>query len=459
MNEKIDRFSRIDCVEGVTPDYKEAVVKLQIAPSALNTYNGQVMLIVSCNILSRWVKKLVVDVPEETSCVIKKYKGRNLRDVISDIVTAGREDLQSTFDSASLTQFTLSIGERAPGNAVWINCNGWLAGYGYNWNDIPQANPANSVVSASFAACLGVAEIFRQAIGITPQKFKKWFSLHNFESSSNFDGLPNPAQPAQVNLGTVHQIGCGAIGSSFDFILSLAENVEAKLFLVDHDRVEEHNRPASLAFTPDDATSSAYKVDACLKSLTGVIPAERFHGDFNAFVTENKYRENPPDIILCFANERNIWSTIQQKCPPLTFHATTTKSWGTNFGRHIPQKDWCLMCRFEKEIQQVARMACAEGNISIEPDKEVLGVLPFLAAASAIITLAALHRLNYQTFISMPNFLQFSMKSPNGIFVPMEREPKGCLACKEQEADIFPRYIQESMHWHLSQDQKSPIKI
>lgn len=452
MNNSIDErhFASVDLVEGVTADYKNARVHVRIAPKMLTTYNGQAMTIVACNLLSRWVEGLAVNIPDEVECVIKKYGGRKLRSVVSEIISAGRTDCIYCDDNSLTCLFELSIGPSTQPNCIWIDCDGWLAGYGCNTTNLQTEAVSQSIIGASFAACLGVSEIFRQAVGKDRVQFKKWFSLFDYNSDAERFLLMNPTVPESLRLGTVHQVGCGAIGSSFDFLLSLIDNVEADLFLIDHDHIEGKNRAASLVFTPVDAAVGNKKVDACAREVSSLIKVEPYPNDYASFITRGSYREHVPDIILCFANERNIWSTIQHKCPPLTFHATTTKNWGTNFGRHTPHKDWCIMCRFGKEVKPQVSTTCSQGNISSDPGKEQLGVLPFVAPASAIIVLSSLFKIENPEYMNTPAFVQFSMRSVDGHFIHQPRESKGCEICSCQDIDIYPQYIKQTKHWYLS---------
>lgn len=449
LNEE-NHYDRIDIVEGVTSKYKSASVRIEVAEDLLNTYNGQVMTIVACNLLSRWVKEIVVVIPNSTECVLRKHSGKNLQVVIENIIATGRKGCSYSFDSNQKCNYILSIGQPKVKDSVWIDCNGWLSGCGYIMKNDSTKNSVDSLVSASFAACLGVSEIFRQSLGEQTNNFSKWFSLYDYSCSYDMKELDNPELPKVITLGNVHQIGCGAIGSSFDFILSLSENIEAEIFLIDHDNIEGHNRPASLIFSPNDSKDNVKKVHACERELAPHFQVKSYPEDYESFIKSGSYRENPPDLILCFANERNIWSTIQHKYPPITYHATTTKSWGTNFGRHIPQKDWCLMCRFGKEIKTTTPMMCSEGNISLKPEEEKLGVLPFLAPASAIITLSSLYKLQDPKYLSLPNFVQFSMRNINGQFNTLNYNPMGCETCSQQDISIYPKYILDTKHWNLS---------
>jgi hypothetical protein len=448
-------YDRIDRINGVNPNYKAAKVRIEINSNISKTFNGQIMSIVTVNILARWCKNISISVPTETISIIRKYNRKTLLASMEEII----RDIQpkcnlSINEPAEEDQLILTIG--IPGDShpgLWINANGWLAGYGAGIVNKISLEPQDNILGSSFAACLGNSELFRRALGESKENFTRWFSLYSYNSDEKPENLPNPAfKDAEYDFGVIHQIGCGAIGSSFDFFLSLTTDIIARLHLIDDDYIEHENLSSSLIFSFKDAKDKTKKVEACKRELieSNTSP-EDFPIDYAEYIDKGHYRENAPDMILCFANDKNIWSTIQHNCPPLTFHATTSKSWGTNFGRHIPHKEWCIMCRFHTEVKNTLVPVCAEGNISSDPAKETLGMLPFLAPASAIITLAELYKL-YITpqYINEPSFVQFSMRRVSGNFVATSRPGKDCYVCQDQSIDIYPDYVKNSKYWNLS---------
>lgn len=451
--ESASRYDRIDRVTGVTPNYKTAKIRLIISEKLVRTYNGQVMFIIAVNLIARWAYQIHLIIPENTSCVIKKYRGKLFESVVRDIILSVDSSFKfSINDFQALAEYKLIIGESTEPLSIWIDCDGWLAGYGYDTSNNIKEERKQSVLGACLAACLGVSELFRQAVGETKFEFQKWFSLYDYSFLSNKTDLLNIELPGSINLGTIHQIGCGAIGSSFDFILSLVEDIDTNLQLIDYDHIEAPNLPASLIFSELDVKMKTKKVDACAKIFNAGVIATPFSGDYEKYINVGEYKKHVPDILLCFANDKNIWATIQHKCPPITFHATTNKTWGTNFGRHIPEKDWCIMCRFHNEVKQVAPLICSEGNISIDSDVEILGILPFLASTSAVITLAEMFKLQLQkNYLLSPNFVEFSMRKSNGRFIAYSRPSKECETCKEQDPGIYPTYVKNTKYWYLSE--------
>ena len=129
-------------------------------------------------------------------------------------------------------------------------------------------------------------------------------------------------------------------------------------------------------------------------------------------------------------------------------HATTTPNWGVNFGRHIPLKEWCIVCRFGVE-QSKATPTCAESVLKqTEEKKEVLGVLPFLSPAAAAITLAVLIRLNTGSDVPGENFHQLQFKSLATLSFKQQQRSKreDCPVCSNQYEQIHKTYAARSKY-------------
>jgi hypothetical protein len=219
--------------------------------------------------------------------------------------------------------------------------------------------------------------------------------------------------------------------------------ISGAIHTVDFDKVCIANTSTSLLFTGSDALDEVKKISSCedVLSFNQRLQPLPFNGDFNDFINADNLEKNYPDAVLCFANERNIWSSVQYKCPPLVLHATTSRNWGINFGRHIPFQEWCIVCRFGMKQRNTAP-TCAKGSIQNEQGtQEILGILPFLAPAAAIQVLGELIKLNMR--VGYPfnnNFLQFSLKN-NGLsdFQTQQLSAKpDCPICSTQDIRDYP---------------------
>jgi len=112
------------------------------------------------------------------------------------------------------------------------------------------------------------------------------------------------------------------------------------------------------------------------------------------------------------------------------------------------------MCRFHEDVKQEFVPVCSEGNISVETEKEVLGILPFLAAASSVLVIAELYRLQKPLqYKDNANFIEFSMLKSEGNFLTTNYDPKQCYVCEDQKINLYPSATQVSKYWQFSDEE------
>jgi len=449
-----DRTNRINGVSG----YDDFSLGIVVDSSVESSFSTQIMTLITCNIVSRWCKNVKIQIPETVSQIPYK-KGVNFRNCLQELMINIDPYGKFNFGHIEEKDFDqiLVIGktEKPFHKSVWINSSGWIAGAGYG---SPQfalpSNEDDNPVGAAFASCLGMAEVFANAVSLTdPIPHTTWYSLYDYTRTNNNPAeLKNPKYFSQFDYGRIYQIGCGAVGSSLDFLFSLT-NWKSEIILIDHDTVDYPNCSCSLSFTPLDAQNTRRKIDVCgniLKS-SNMSHVVFEGGSYDEYIKTGRYLDKPPDLILCLANEKNVWADIQYNFPPLVFHATTTPNWGINFGRHIPKKEWCIMCRFSEEIDHKFTPSCSEGVVNVQDNKEkqMLGVLPFLSPTGAVMILAEMAKMTLNDYPINKDFIELSMRPPGGISLQMRKAKLGCM-CNQQILDFYPREIKNSKFWRLT---------
>lgn len=446
-----DRTQRVD---SIVLDSLAKRIGIHIRPESVETYSGQVLALLTVNILARWCRRIAVQMPEDAFSLIP---GRmdSLKHLLEKTMVEADPFGEFIFNNLSAESCDIIVdlggnGHKLKGDCFWAYADGWIGGYGYGKvPDNVTRNDSFIPVGSCFAACQLNSAIFRHYLQITPAHyFQKWYSLFDFQSSESATGLANPAIREEISIARLWQIGCGAVGSSFDYLISLMK-VFGIIHTVDFDQVSVPNTSSSLLFTGRDALDEIKKIAACERvlSLNPILKPIPLDGDFDDFIRAGNLEKNYPDIILCFANERAIWPSIQHNCPPLVLHATTTRNWGINFGRHIPFKEWCIVCRFGM-IQLNSTPICANGSIQNEQrEEEILGTLPFLAPAAAAHVLAEILKVNMG--IDYPcnkNFLQFSLKNNGLSFQTQQLSPKpDCPVCSLQDIRDYPEKFHRSL--------------
>ena len=452
--EQNSRYDRIDRVAGVNDGYKNFTVDVLVDDNEVELYTIQVMLIVTVNILAKWCKSVNINAPN-ANCKILKYSNQTLHEVLTSIAS---NSTLSSFTINEITESTnniLVIGKSKPDmydNAVWADCSGWVAGFGKGdkKNRLERSIDDNNYLAASFAASLASAELFRIATGNSRGNIERWFSLLDLSVSDTPMLLQNNfAFPTKLDLGRIYQFGCGAVGSTLIYLLGLSE-WKAELHGVDFDIVKEQNLSSSLLFSKDNAKNKDKKVDACYSFVDDTnIKFYSHDKDAKEFLSYQEGKKESADIFLCLANERKVWLDVQYSMPPLTYHATTTKSWGVNFGRHIPIKEWCLICRFKDEVNHVMVPTCSEGVIgNSDNGEEILGMLPFLPPIASVILLADIFKIN-SGLVSEFNYAEFSLRNQTNGIIKLPRVPDPCYVCRDFTEAVYPEKVKESKYWKI----------
>jgi len=451
-----DRTKRIDGVSGFEDFSLGVIVNSQIEVS----YPIQVITLTTLNILARWCRKLRIQLPSDSRSCLPGQEGQNFREVLAKYLSAIDPYGQFSFCEQTVGDCTeiLFIGqpeesEHPNERSIWVDGSGWIAGVGcgvpeMKWSFKDDSSP----VGPAFASCLGVAEVFRRAIGLYPSHSGDfWYSLYDCRKVSDPNEGRNPKYVSDFDFGRIHQVGCGAVASSLDFLVSLT-NWKAELHLIDYDQVDVSNCNRSLAFSACDAVKGLDKTDSCANVLKRNVHPVRFKGSYADFIQKGKFIDSPADFILCLANEMNVWADIQNNLPPVVFHATTTPNWAINFGRHIPKKEWCIMCRFGKEIEYEFIPNCGDGEIKPETIvvKPIQGVLPFSSPSAAVLILAEMAKMPLTNYPVNEDFVEFSMRRLGLDFLTLQRGPKeGCI-CNDQSTDLYPVEVKSSKFWRLT---------
>jgi hypothetical protein len=441
---------RTDSCENVTESYKSASIQVIVAESP-GEYRVQLLTLLTLRQLAKWCRKIQLVMPPMAS----------FNDILKEEIKKADPfaEFAITDEPISGHTITLFIGNPTPnfaGDYVVVNSFGWLSTCGFNRQSIINCKAdINPILGASFAACLANAELFRYSIGIKSNPYVKWYSLWTNEVFKLAPDISKYGVPiTDADFGKVHLVGCGAIGSSFIYLLP-SSNCKGNFVLIDKDdHIEDHNTTSSLLFGYDDARVEKKKVICCSDYLKNAkISVAPFPYDFRDFkATYEKTDVYPPDVILCFANEDNVWSSIQNSYPPISIHASTSKSWGINIGRHIPLKDNCLVCSFKDYINSTFTATCAEVEISTEDrssgERDHTAILPFLAPAAATVALSELVKIGLNK-ITEENLVEFNMGLADGKIVVDHQGFGRCHVCKDQ-VKLYPRFGETSKYWYLS---------
>ena len=451
-----DRTRRVNEIEG----FENFKVGLIISDEIANDFQCQVMTWIMGNILARWCRYIIFQIPEHVVSSLNFSKGNNFKDSFKEALLQIDPYLNLEFNDVDENKVDVVcvIGnqkEQFSKKHIWIDCDGWLTGIGaYPRKEYSGRIASKNILGASFAACLACSELFGRAIGKEPmQEQEQWYSLWDFKKSLSKNELKNSLYINNWEFGHVHQPGCGAVGSSFNYLLALT-NWSGSIDFIDFDAVGYSNCNRALPFTAYQAANEVTKVDVCLDLLkvNPRIHCRKFSHNYSEYIKQGNFFKPTPDLILCLANQGTIWPDIQQNLPPIVFHATTTTNWGINFGRHIPKKEWCILCRFSDEVKRLHRFTpeCGKGTL-VEDDgaTPILGVLPFLSPMGAILLLAEMAKMAFPEYPVNSNFIDFSFKTSVGKFLASAGQINDDCICRRQEIDTYLEPIKKTKYWYL----------
>jgi hypothetical protein len=466
MNEQwyATRNKRTDALEGVTDQYKQVNVTIKVTDD-IHHWNTQVMLLSTVNILSRWCRNITLQTEDAPNLIRSHLKdGASIAEAVSRIAHNNDPHINFSVDERERkSDITIFIGPALQNEQPYINigAQGWVSVCGYNQSlplPAPTEEASENPLSAVFAACLANAEAFRWAVGIKAPAYAKWYSLLDCEVHDKPVQDDRPFSP-DMNLHRVHVIGCGAIGSSFSYLLALT-NWIGTLTLIDMDeKVELHNTSSSLLFNDVHTHQECVKTAVCKSHLAeSYFTVKEFAGEYGTYGYDHADNEKSADLLLCFANDKDIWSTIQYLFPPVVMHATTSASWGIHVGRHIPLVDECIFCTFKDLMKTLYIPKCAEGEIPgnyppQQTEEKPSAILPFLSPAAAILAMTSVYKL-YRHEIIEDNTLQVNLSSADGTFVTDVSAPGNCPVCRDQSKRLYSMLNKNAFFSHLSSENK-----
>lgn len=430
-----DRTNR--CI--TTRDYQRVGCVVCLAPEHAATANGQTMLLVAANLLSRWCRRVTMALPPTVA-----HPSVGAGD-LGELVLAQMHDADPFGDfrivdveSAVSSDVTLCLGGPAPralgGQAIFITASGWLAGLSERSALLLPQNQAENPLGAVAAACLGVAQVFKIAVGMPPAL---WLREGVFDVSRlEWSDEPRPLSwPTSLDVGKVLMVGAGSVGSAAAYCARIA-GLRGSVDILDRDRVKVENFNRSPIF--GRVTFDLTKADAVAGFLAGSgLSATPVPEWWDEFVQRRARLTFDYDVWLPLANEFGVRHAMQHSVPPLMIHASTTANWGVNHGRHVPGRDDCLADRFPAEVS--AGLTCATGQVEIA-NVSVDAALPFASMFAGLLIAADLVRAQLPGYPHVPNFALFDWYGPLDAIQAWDRDPRpGCI-CRDQGRAFHERF-------------------
>lgn len=331
---------------------------------------------------------------------------------------------------------------------VFITASGWLAGISPQGPiELAPVGDGN-LLGAIAAACLGVAQAFKLALQLPTARLVREgiFDLFRLGWSQDVRHAP---WPNGSNIGNVLMVGAGSVGSSSAYCLR-ASGLPGEISVVDKDEVKVENFNRSPVY--GRATFGLVKATAVERFLSGSrLAAVAVPMWWNDLLTERERSSFNFDVWLPLANEFNVRSAMQENVPPLMVHASTTRNWGVNHGRHIPGRDDCLVERFPPEEVSTDELMCSTGQIQTE-ERAVDAALPFASLFAGLLVAADLARAQLPDYPQVPNFALLDWHGPLDQIQAFHRPRRQeCPVCNGQSRSFHDRFNGKTKYRYLFQ--------
>lgn len=429
-------------------DYQQLHVRVIADPTIVKTYTGQVQLLLTANMLSRWCRTIEFGFVDDILMPqLQLLPGMTLHQRIADEIQAADPFGKFEFQlyRSDLVQYTLRIGNTPSHEPVnfTVDSDGWVIYAGQQVCPFKFHYSLHNPVGPALAACIGVADAFKVATKqpINKRVKKIIFSAFDFRNENTYCHQPIVKQ---LSLGNAHIIGIGSVGSAVIYLLRMM-SVNGKLTLIDHDIVKVENLNRSPLFGIGDVGSP--KVKVAQQYLNSQIPIHVFKGTYNDFITQNGRLPQGIDIILPLANEFGVRAAIENNFPPLQIYGTTLE-WGINYHHHIPFFDDCSFCRFPED--SAVPTICSTATIKGESDEQVDAALPFASIGAAALTIGGLIRFQSLDYLPGPNFAWIDFKGDLSHILNYRRQPQSQCLCGKRSNSVYTHFIRETQFYPFS---------
>jgi molybdopterin/thiamine biosynthesis adenylyltransferase len=361
-------------------------VEVRIGSDVAMSAAGQMILLALTNQLARVHRSIALVLPREPVpiSIDTGWEAATLHEAVLRLATAIDPfgEFRVAEESSDANTIRIGIG-RDVGACDWylgadraiaflsrepcridLRCNGTLRG-------------------AALSACLGSSAVFQRQLGmrVCPRTLSAW----NYAEGANADYGPSDLVP--LDIGRVLVVGAGAVGSALAYWLRVF-GASGSWVVLDKDMVALHNTNRSLIFLPSHAGWFGGPVASKAELVAGLLPQgtpirEWFHEWAG---TSGKF-----DVVLPLANEFDVRTRVAARNSTVVIHATTGQSWLSEIHRHITGQDDCVRCRMQDIKNPI--LGCSSAQVSSEQGSSTDAALPFLSAASGLMLVTALQRL------------------------------------------------------------------
>ncbi|MBI5021129.1 MAG: ThiF family adenylyltransferase [Ignavibacteriales bacterium] len=431
-------------------EYQQTECVVIIDRPVVETWPGQITLLVSCELLSRWCRRVKIIMPT-TPCHpnlggSSMELGEFILDRMRDTDPFGT--FETTNQLTNTTGIVLHVGDTKTmehkTRQVFISASGWYARLSkFPFSSLPNTDEANPL-GAIAAACLGVSQVFKMAIGFPQEKLIEDGIFNLFRFIYNQEQKPQHiSYPTCVNAGRILMVGAGSVGSSAAYCLKLT-GLAGELTILDKDVVKVENFNRSPIFGRNNFGQNKAETVAAYFSASK-INTKAFPGWWNEYVMQAQGSERNFDMWLPLANDHGVRWSMQNNIPPLMIHSSTTLNWGVNHGRHIPGRDDCLSDRFPETVR-VDALTCSTTQIKTNQGS-IDAALPFISMFAGLLVTADMVRAQMTDYPQIPNFALFDFGCGFKEIQMWDRKPDlKCICCDQRK---YQHINKATKYWNL----------
>ena len=422
-----------------TPAYQTKSCAMVADHAMAATHAGQVMVIAAADLMARWCRTVHLDLADVPLVPELRWMGDSLRRTIEHRMRAVDPFGSFTFIGGATAELRLVLGRRECGAAprqTVVDASGWVAVVGRSTLHVGTRAPGYPA-AALCAATLGVAQVFRDAIGRhSPFGEGMLLDVFTLAAIESLDVGSTVAYPAPQDVCKILCVGAGAVASCALYSLAML-GMQVDVSCVDKDVLKVLNLSRSPTAVLADVTAT--KVEALARALRGssvrVEPHPMWWREYAATMND---RQGQFDVWLPLANEHGVRPDMQAAAPPLMVQGSTSANWSASFGRHIPRRDDCLVERFP--AQSLATLACATTTVEVAPEIRVDAALPFLSLMAGALIAFDFVRMTMPDYPQVANLAVFDFEaSQMNPHVLGRRPTPDCPYCRNSVAPLVRR--------------------
>jgi hypothetical protein len=433
LNDRLRRY-------GATPLDPERIVTITASPNYLSSYDGQVAVIVACNLLGRLSPSVHIGFSDVPIHPRLPWAGSSL--VEHALAGMKAANPYGNYGVHELASAEVSFHLGPDGNGSIVHGSGWNAYVG------PAPSPLTPIgsdvgIGAALAVILGAAHLFRTHFGdITVPFVGNAWDWTAAATDADFS-------PVGIELGHIMTAGLGSVGSAANYFLALATR-DFRASLIDHDQTGIHNITRSPIFTDSHARRDLAKVDAVAAFLRGA-GVEHIAVDpvaLHKSALWNLREAGSTDVLISAANEFNVRYHIEMGFPPIQIYATTGRNWQATLMRHIPGAKACSLCVFPPD-EIFAPTSCAtDGSATPQTaveEEHTDAALPFLSFAAGLMTAAEVLKLTAHGYPFSTERVMLGLKGQALLVGTPIPHRTGCL-CAERHKGVHQAAIAGSRY-------------